>query len=218
MRTKRTDGFTLIEVMVVIAIIATLIGTGSLMIRMAMKKKAITQTQGRLSTIGMGIEAMKNSDQLGRYPPTQLAKLSFSGFDGAKTAGGMNETNVGIETVYACARLKGINVPTSGLDEAVDNTDDDKAIAPIGTAAKPDLFEYVDFWGNPFVYINASDYKNMQKVEQYVLGNETHDQVKVEPHKVEKTGEFVRPDSFQLFSMGPDGKPNTEDDIMFGSM
>jgi prepilin-type N-terminal cleavage/methylation domain-containing protein len=212
----RNGGFTLIEVMVVIAIIASLIGAGSLMLGIASKKRMITETQGRFNGIGAALEQLHNTDQLGRYPPTQISKLVYSGFDGSKFGGQPNATNVGIESLYVVFRLPGISVKPQGLDaeNAVGNTDDDKALSPVGDMKKPDLFEYMDSWGNPLVYISASDYKDPSKVEQYVLGNGT--QVKVAPKKNEKTGDFVRPDSFQLWSMGPDQQPNTDDDIVYG--
>ena len=216
--TGRMEGFTLIEIMVVIAIIASLIGASSLMLSIANRKKMETETKSRLTGIAGAIEQLRGADQLGRYPPTEIGKLVFAGFDGKKFGGQPNVTNVGIETIYVCFRLPGINVTPSGVEaeDATGNLDDDKATSSVGKMAKPDLFEYIDAWGNPFVYINASDYKDPSKVAEYVLGNAAHEHVKVAPKKNDKTGEFVRPDSYQLISMGPDGKPNTEDDIVFG--
>ena len=221
MRTKdRTlqgsEGFTLIEIMVVIAIIAALIGAGSLMINIGIKKKAVMQTQSRLSAIGAALEQLRSNDQLGRYPPTQIGKLVFQGFDGKKFGGQPNEDNVGIETVYVVFRLPLIAVMPQGVDDAIANTDDDKCSNPVGKLQKPDLFEYVDSWDNPLVYISASDYKDTAKVEQYVLGDGQHTKVKAVAKKNATTGEYLRPDSFQLYSMGPDGVPDTDDDLVYG--
>jgi prepilin-type N-terminal cleavage/methylation domain-containing protein len=212
------DGFSLIEVMVVLAIIAGLIATGTVMLGVARKRQAVTLTQGRLSSLGAAIEQLKSNDQLQRYPPTSLSKLTFAGFDGAKWNAGANGKNVGIETLYVCFRLPGITVSPSGLDGegAIANTDDDSASAVIGKMQKADLFEYLDAWGNPFVYFSASDYKDPAKVEQYVLGN--GQEIKVAPLTNEKSGEFQRLGTFQLFSLGPDGKPGTEDDVVYGKM
>jgi prepilin-type N-terminal cleavage/methylation domain-containing protein len=216
---RRDGGFTLIEIMVVIAILASLIGAGSLMLSIATKKRMVTSTQGRLNALGAALEQLHNTDQLGRYPPTQLSKLQYQGFDGVKFTAGTNDTNVGIETLYVVFRLPGINVMPQGLDadDCIGNMDDDKATAVIGKLAKPDLLEYLDAWGRPLVYFASADYKDPSKVELYVLevGGE---KIKVHPKTNEKTGEFVRPDSFQLFSLGPDGKPDTDDDIIYGTM
>ncbi len=213
-------GFTLIEIMVVIAIIASLVTAGSLMLSIAAKKKMISDTQGRVNAIGAALEQLHDPNQLGRYPPTSLAKLgSVKGFDGSKFMGGANDVNVGIETIFVVFRLEGMSVMPQGVDGegSVGNTDNDKANSTAGTKlAKSDLMEYLDAWGNPLVYFSSADYKDPSKVETYMLG--TGEKIKVAPRKNEKTGEYVRPDSFQLFSMGPDGKPDTDDDIVFGVM
>jgi len=218
-RRAAEEGFTLIEIMVVIAIIASLIGTASLMLNIARKKQLVTQTQGRLNTLGAALEDLHNTNQLGRYPPTSLAKLTFQGFEGSKFMAGANDTNVGIETLYVVFRLPGLNVRPQGLDgdDCIANTDGDKAPIAIPGMAKSDLFEYVDAWGHPLVYFASADYKDPSKVELYVL-SEGGEKVKVHPKINEKTGEFLRPDSFQLFSLGPDGKPDTDDDIIYGGM
>jgi hypothetical protein len=141
----------------------------------------------------------------------------MTGFDGSKFMAGANDVNVGIETVFVVFRLQGVNVAPQGVDGegSVGNTDGDKAGSTTGTKlAKADLMEYLDAWGNPLVYFSSADYKDPSKVETYMLG--TGEKIKAAPRRNEKTGEFVRPDSFQLYSLGPDGKPGTDDDIFYG--
>jgi prepilin-type N-terminal cleavage/methylation domain-containing protein len=209
-------GFSLIEVMVVIAILAGLIATGSVMLGIARKKKLVNETEMRLNSLAAAIEELKSNDNLQRYPPTSISKLSMTGFDGAKWNAGANAKNVGIETLYVCFRLPGITATPKGLDaeDALGNTDGDSASGVIGSLQKTDLFEYLDAWGNPFVYFAAADYKDPSKVEQYVLKDGT--EVKVAPRKNDQNGEFLRLGSYQLISLGPDGQPGTEDDLMFG--
>jgi prepilin-type N-terminal cleavage/methylation domain-containing protein len=207
-------GFTLIEIMVVVTIIAGLIAVGSLMVNKAMSKKSQQESQGRVNAIGLALEQLHAVDQLGRYPPTDISKIQIGAYSG-KNLGQMNDKNVGAEALFVAFRLPNINVRPQGLDEATANTDDDKAQSTTGTQLqKEDLFEYVDTWGNPIVYLSAADYKDVTRVEQYVLGNGTA--VKVVALKNETTGEYIRPDSFQLYSMGPDGQPGTDDDLVFG--
>ncbi len=213
----RARGFTLIEVMVVIAIIAALIGTGSVMLSIAGKKRMISDTQGRMNGIGSSLDMLHAVDQMGRYPPSQISKMSsISGFDAAKMGGQPNATNSGIEAVYVAFKLPGMTVPVSGVDieGATGNTDDDKAMSPPEKMKVPDLFEYLDAWGNPFIYFSASDYKDPAKVAEYVRGDGT--KVTAKPHTNEQTKDFLMSDKFQLFSMGPDGQPNTDDDLMYG--
>ncbi len=206
----RSRGFTLIEVMVVMAILASLVAATSLMVGIAMKKKAISTTQSTIMALRAALEQNHSADLLGRYPPTRVSKLVFAGFDGAKFGGEPNDTNVGIETLYVVFHLNGLRSPQN-VDDAIDNTDDDKATTTAGNMQKPDLFEYVDAWGNPIVYINSADYKDPSKVQKYKLKNGT--EVKVEPRKNAQTGEFRNADSYQLFSLGPDGVPGTDDDV-----
>ena len=68
-----------------------------------------------------------------------------------------------------------------------DEDDEDAAIETSGTSLTTnELFEYVDAWGNPFVYFHAKDYKDVSKVEAYV--NFKNEDVTATPMTSEKTG------------------------------
>lgn len=210
-------GFSLIEVMVVIAIIAGLIGGVTLTINVATRKRAEVVTKARLAAIASALDQMKDPSRLGTYPPTltEAIHLPRGGAIG-KTLGASNDKNVGIETLWVVCHIKGLCDPVQGFDEegTVVNTDGDNAAANIGELTKSDLFEYADAWGNPLVYFHARDYKNPQRMEQYVLAD-GQTIVKVAP-KASATGGFAREGSFQLFSLGADGQPGTDDDIHWG--
>ena len=215
---RRTAGFTLIEILVVVAIIAAMLGGISLMIGKASGARTRLAASGQVSTLGAAIERLASPEQLGMYPPTRLEMLigpGSMGPVGKRLGNGGNDTNCGIETVYVAVRLKGVNVPVEGFDseDAIKNLDDDKANEAAPGMANATLYEYIDPWGNPLVYINSRDYKDMKKVEQYVLGD--GQVVKVAPRML-PNGEFARATTFQLFSMGPDGVPGTEDDLPYG--
>ena len=176
-----------------------------------------TEAQTRLTALGAGIDALATQDNLGSYPPTETIKLIGPGKAGpavGATLGANNGKNVGIETVYVALRLKGTKVSVEGFEaeDALGNTDSDMANGMVPEMAKPDFYEYLDPWNNPYVYFHNGDYKSPQKVERYVKGDGT--EVKAVP-RMKANGEFVRPSSFQLFSMGPDGTPNTDDDLVY---
>ena len=215
---RRTAGFTLIEILVVVAIIAAILGGISLMIAQATRARTKLAATGQVTSLGAAIERLHEPDQLGMYPPTRLEMLIGPGSMaaiGKKLGNGGNDTNCGIEAVYVAVRLKGVNVTVEGFEgeESIKNLDDDKANEAAPGMASAELFEYIDQWNNPIVYINSRDYKDMKKVERYVLGS--GQEVKVAPRTL-ANGEFARPTTFQLFSMGPDGVPGTEDDIHYG--
>jgi prepilin-type N-terminal cleavage/methylation domain-containing protein len=215
-RRGRWGGFTLIEVMVVIAILAAMMAGGAIVIRVASQKQTKSVSDGNIKSLAAALEQVRSQDQLGRYPPSDILKLNLQGVD-LKKLGVLNDTNVGIESLYVVFNLPGITVKPQGMDgeDKLGNLDDDKAGAMLGSMNKPDLFEYLDAWGFPLVYINASDYKDTSKVARYVL-KPGEQPVVIKARMVEKTGQYFRPDTYQLFSVGPDGTPGTEDDLHFG--
>ncbi len=215
MRT-RNQGFSLIELLVVITILGMLAAGGTVFIRMSNKAKADTITRQRLSSIASALETVKQ--QLGSYPPTETRALRGRNPGEEKLGqkvGVPNETNIGIETLWVAFNLNGVQPDMTGLgDDALANTDNDEVAETVGRLSVPQLYEFVDFWGNPFVYFAARDYKDATKFEKYVSRqNNVETEVKAAPWKSTKTGGFLQEQSFQLFSMGPDGLPNTDDDI-----
>lgn len=212
-------GFTLIELLVVIAIIAGLVAATTVVAQMAQRAKMKQTTSKRLLALGAALEKLKMQDNLGRYPSADTTKLT----DGDRAPIGAklglpNQTNVGIETLVLALHLNGVNVSLDDITDAdYDNTDEDDLPEPVGRLQTTSRLEVVDAWGNPFCYIHNRDYKDMGKVQSYVLGAAFEGEtVTVAPRTEEKTGKFFRSSSFQLFSFGPDGKPNTEDDMYFG--
>lgn len=209
---RTNEGFSLIELLVVITILAALAAGGTVWIRIANKNRAATITKQRLLSISVALESAKKA--LGYYPPTYTKDLKAPGGIEkiGEKVGVPNETNIGIETLYVAFNMTGVNPDMQGLgDNALQNTDGDSVAELVGNLQVNDLFEYVDFWNNPIVYIAGKDFKDVGKVEKYVLMDGT--EVTVAPLKGDKTGKFVDANRFQLFSMGPDGKPGTEDDI-----
>lgn len=216
MRARRS-GFSLIEVMVVMAILAGLVAGVSIMISQAQQKQLVFATKTRLNEIGAGLELLKSADKLGMYPSTDVTMLQGPGKSGnvGKTVGGGNDKNAGIEAIWVAFHLKGVRVHSQALDtsDAYANTDGDSAAGRVEEMPDLELREYIDAWGNPFVYIHNRDFKKMDRLDGYMTGDKR--EVKVAPRKTE-LGEYEGAASFQLFSMGPDGEPGTEDDIAYG--
>lgn len=217
---RSQSGFSLIELLVVLTIMATLAGATVVVVNVAGRNQARTTTVSRINNLGAALEQMKGADLLGGYPPTATVKLVTPGMKPIKIgeqAGAGNETNVGIETLYIAMNMKGMSkVSRSGLDsdEVLDNTDSDKLAELVGDLRVDARYEYVDAWGNPLVYIHSRDYDDLEGLDKYLrLDGET---VTVKPRTSGKTGQFYRQNEFQLFSLGPDGEPGTEDDIHFG--
>ena len=61
-----------------------------------------------------------------------------------------------------------------------------------------ELFEYLDLWDNPFVYIHNRDY---DKKLEYLDGEGSR--VTVKAAKSAKLGAYQSPTSFQIWSFGP---------------
>ena len=218
-RKSPAGGFSMVELLVVITILAALAAGSTVYFRMAGRAKAKSVTTSRLTSLFSAIESYKLSTN--SYPPTQLERLR--GPDRAKVGeamGPQNELNQGIETLRVALHLNGVNaLPSDMGDETIENLDDDSAAGTEGTSLTSDqLFEYVDYWGNPFVYFHNRDYKEADKLGVYVLGDGADTEVEARPYVSEKTGAFQNAQKFQLFSMGPDGEPNTSDDIVISGM
>ncbi len=212
---KRTQqGFSLIEILVVITILGALAAGTAVFLQITKRKKAQFITQQRLTSISVELEKVKGAT--GRYPPTSTSSLKdAAGVKIGQKVGEPNETNIGIETVYIALNMTGMNTDWAGLGEdSLGNVDEDEVGEMIGELKTNFLFEFIDAYGNPFVYFKNNDYKEPGKVEGYV--NYKLETVKAAPITEEKTQNFFRRNSYQLFSMGPDGQPNTEDDIVFG--
>ena len=71
--------------------------------------------------------------------------------------------------------------------------------------------ELRDAWGNPLVYFHRGDYGRYAE-RGVVYLTVLDERVEARPCR-DADGSFVNPRTFQIYSMGPDGVPNTDDDI-----
>ena len=196
---RRGSGFTLVELLVVIAIIAILAGISIAGLQLAQEEGHVGAERHTISLIRTGIEQF--SQAMGDYPPTSLDYFKVKG-------NGINEGN---ESVFACLQTRKKNGPFIGhLDESRwQNLDGDKLsstdLASLRatldwTRAGDQLLEYVDYWGNPFVYIHNRDYG--KKLKYKAADGSVFE---VEAAKSPSTGGYAAPTSYQLWSLGPDG-------------
>lgn len=199
---RRACGFTLVEVLVVIAILSVLGGLITVSVRAVRKSADLKIAKSEIQLLEQSALSYKNA--FGDYPPTSVSH-SISGLKG-------NRANAGIESLilHVMARKKGGPFHEEFADKRLENFDSDRLTAKAQKKLKtelnlawntPNLLEYCDLWGNPFVYIHHRDYslKNKQIVQ-------TIDGVSsAVASKSKKTGTFYKPSTFQIWSFGPDG-------------
>ncbi len=211
---NRQGGFSFIEILVVMGIIGVLVGGVIVAIGIFFKKGPEFDTKNTLSKTRMLIEKWRMEFD-GAYPPGEVTRLSAVTGVGevAKDAG--NKTNAGIESVYQAMYWPGFKSDPQFSPNELGNTDEDelrKAINKLGTTA---LTEVVDGWGNPLVYFHKDDYAKFgESGAGYVSQSPDGGELLVEARPYRSAdGTYINPTSFQLYSMGPDGEPNTDDDI-----
>lgn len=193
----KNNGFTLLELLVVIGIISLLSTILISGIASARKNAKVLATRTLISTIQAGLESYYAV--YGDYPPTDLSDL-YSGTS--------NGTNNGIESVVACLsdQNKGGPFLLGVSNDKYANRDGDScSTAPTNWwFGDTQLREIVDVWNNPFVYFHSRDYDTPTKGNNYsftTIGGEP-----IAPQRDATTATYYLPLTFQIWSVGPDGK------------
>ena len=206
-------GFTLVEILVVLAILAALMAMVATMVPYALKQKDKLRARSLVDNIGGTLEMLKNdADQFGKYPPTRAWDLRIGKKMVGKDLGHTNDLNVGIECIHFVINNPDIRIDHAPSTEegAIGNTDDDKFRTIRGNASDADAREYLDPWGNPLVYINCNDYKDPKGANQILVAGQN---VTIHAKKLssKEGGGYLFPNTFQLFSLGPDGVQDDDD-------
>jgi general secretion pathway protein H len=189
-------GFTLIEMLVVVVIISVLMGLVIVGINAAIGDSKESQAATDIHQLKAAIESMKSSSR-GQLPRDSFERYRLNAPD---------ETNEGIETLIAVLRSTrfdgGPFLPFSEFGNRVGNTDGDESeeiYEEFGIdATRYDLFELVDPWGNPYVYVVLPNAETPARIYVDADGND----VEVKPLPLARTGQF--PPDYMIWSFGPD--------------
>lgn len=199
---KSSRGFTLIEMLVVIAILSLLLTLGATQFSKFLGKGKEAQTIATVEQLKALLEEYRN--ETSDYPPSRLAAYGIKS---------RNDLNEGIEALVVGLFHKDYAGRRFDDEGRMTNGDGDSADKNVTTHAKPVLLEVIDAWENPLVYFRYDDYSRTQEYE-FMDG----DTMEIESHSVaaaqsELTGGYQKKESYQLVSVGEDGKYGTEDDI-----
>ena len=197
-------GFTLIEILVVLAVLAALIGVVTPILFQARDRGDRGAVAADIQSIKTALRAMLADPKAGDVPPTFLAA---AGFESA------NDINEGIEVLVATLGAEGVTLNPFTDEDKLGNTDGDRDPRRMTYQKSREFFEYLDAWRNPLIYFRLRDFDdNPDATVRYLLGNgETID---VGPVRSKKTGSFAGvSDGFQLISLGPDEEFGTDDDV-----
>ncbi len=195
-------------------IIAVLVGGTVVVINIFFRRGPEFDTKNTLRKVQLLVEKWRMEFD-GVYPPSDLRRLRLVSDTGEEVKDLPNTLNVGIESLYQAFFWPGFKSDPQFGDAEIGNTDEDelrKAVNKLGTKA---LLEILDGYGNPFVYFHREDYERAAQAGVSLRVKDPDGQVsevQAYPYRTAE-GNFVNPTSFQLYSLGPDGQPNTEDDI-----
>jgi prepilin-type N-terminal cleavage/methylation domain-containing protein len=210
-RTGRAEaGFTFIEILIVMGIISVLVGMVVLALKIWGEKKPQVETRERAHRITGLLDGWRMTFD-GMYPPTKLMDLVKVAGGGAKQPKKVDNTdNEGIETVYQALYYPGFSTDPNLQDNELANADEDKLPEAINPQRGALLMEIVDGYGRPFFYFDSASYTAAYATPPRYRTKDGED-LYPKPWKGENG--FEQPNSFQLFSAGEDGEPNTDDDI-----
>ncbi|MEZ5989973.1 MAG: type II secretion system protein [Planctomycetota bacterium] len=200
-------GFTLIELLIVIFLIGILAVALLTNLSGAQDSAKIQECRALLSSLEHVAEQYQSEKQFSDYPPDDFIDRRV----GTKLTVKADPVNAGIESF-----LIFVNRNESRRDGYTDanyfiNTDNDRAQGTLGKLGTQEKYEVRDPWGNPIAYFHKRNYGKSQEYRPGEPG-ELGDRY-VSAWKKRSDGSFFNPRTFQLFSAGPDGEYNTDDDV-----
>lgn len=203
-------GFTLVEVLVVIAILVVLMGIMFPVVTGMLGQGDKAKSASLVQQLSLAIEAYEG--HMGDAPPSSWERFQTIGgkrrpYQDIKPPG--NSINTGAECLFIAlsAEVGGIAAFEWESDHFA-NIDGDKVEGVPSWDFQNECNEIVDAWGQPIIYIHNRDYGKKLKIQ--LPDGET---VEVQALKSKKLKGYYKKRSYQLFSLGEDGKPGTSDDL-----
>lgn len=200
-RAPARGGFTLIEILVAVAVVTVLLAISFPAVSAVRRRSQTRETEAVLQRVKLAL-ATYQAD-FGDYPPSSPRRLGLRG----------NGQNDGVELMLRCLSTRAKGGPYLEVeDRQLGNTDDDRLPSDQdptqSTFQTRDLLELLDSWSNPVLYLHNADY-DAGGAATLQQGGSTQ----VTAARSEQTGQYLGFKTFQLWSAGPDGLPDTNDDI-----
>ena len=204
-------GFTLIELMIVIGIIVVLAAVLVVSFSGVFGKRDTAVAQTNIELLGANLQAYQTKWH--SYPLSTLTALAAQNRISTPVSD-PNDANMGIETLVMALRSRKnggpfLDAKLFGNDEWRKNYDGDELTDNVfDVDGALGLFEIVDPWGTPYVYLNMNDVRNGTVKEKIQREDGTSEDLKVnelqDKLKHPTTGQY--PQGYVIWSFGPDKK------------
>ncbi|MHC5019404.1 MAG: prepilin-type N-terminal cleavage/methylation domain-containing protein [Planctomycetota bacterium] len=209
-RTVAHKAFTLVEVLVVIAIIVVLMGIMFPVVTGMLGEGDKAKSASLVQQLSLAVEVYEG--RMGDAPPSSWKRFGTIGgksrpYKNIKPPS--NDINTGAECLFIALTAEVAGVASFEWEaDHFENIDGDKVTGVPSWDFGDECNEIVDAWGQPIIYIHNRDYGKKFKV---MLPD--GEMVEVQALKSKKLKGYYKKRSYQLFSLGEDGKPGTTDDL-----